>query len=236
MLGALEAWAAFSIGLLGSIHCVGMCGPLALAIPHQGRGRFAVAKGILAYNLGRLVTYALIGGLIGIAGKGFVFAGIQKFLTLAIGTAMASIAIFSISVESRLLQIPPILRFHQWANWQMGGWIRRKGMKAALMIGIFNGLIPCGLVYMAIAGAVTVGDVLPGAAFMMLFGLGTVPLMAFTGLAGQSINAAWRRRLRRLAPVLMLLIATMFLLRGLQFEIPDPLRFWEEARNIPMCH
>jgi sulfite exporter TauE/SafE len=118
---------------------------------------------------------------------------------------------------------------------QLSGWIGRKGIKAVRMIGIFNGLIPCGLVYMAIAGAVTSGHILSGAAFMRLFGPGTVPLMAFTGLADQSLNPARRSRLRRFAPALMLLIAALFRLRGLQSEVPDPLRFWEEVRNIPMC-
>jgi hypothetical protein len=236
MLGPLEVWAAFSIGLLGSIHCVGMCGPLALAVPYQGEGRFAAAKGVLAYTLGRLATYAIIGSMIGIAGKGFLVAGIQKYLTLAIGISIAFIAIFSIAVESYFARIPPVRRFNLWTNRQLGGWIGRKGTVAALMIGVFNGLIPCGLVYMAIAGAVTVGNILSGATFMVLFGLGTVPLMAFTGLAGQSLNPALRGRLRRFAPALMLLVAALFLLRGLQFEVPGALRFWEEARNIPMCH
>lgn len=234
MIGTLEIWTAFSIGLLGSIHCVGMCGPVALALPFQGRSH--VWKGILAYNFGRLLTYALIGAIAGILGKGLWVAGMQKHITLALGIALALIALFSISIESHLLRLPVVRVFHQWILEHLGTWMRKEGTIAALMIGIFNGFIPCGLVYMAIAGALTGGSIFFGALFMVLFGLGTFPLMALTGIAGQALDLTWRRRLRRFAPVLLLLIAALFIFRGLDFQVPNHFRFLEEARDIPMCH
>ena len=236
MMGAVEIWTAFSIGLLGSIHCIGMCGPVALALPFQGLDRRHVWRGMLAYNFGRLFTYALIGAVAGVLGKGLWVAGIQKHMTLAIGIVLALTAVFSISVESQLLRLPAIRRFHQWVLGRLSTWMRREGAKAALMIGIFNGFIPCGLVYMAIAGALTGGSILFGALFMVLFGLGTFPLMTLSGIAGHALDLAWRRRLRRFAPVLLLLIATLFIFRGLDFQVPNHFRFLEEARNIPMCH
>ncbi len=236
MIGQIEIWTAFSIGLLGSIHCVGMCGPLALAMPFQGLGSRRALRGILAYNFGRLCTYAFVGVVAGLMGKGLWMAGAQKHLTLALGVALALTAVFSISVESQLLRLVAIRRFHQWIQGQLGTWVRRDGTKAALMMGVFNGFVPCGLVYMAIAGALTGGSILFGAIFMLLFGLGTFPLMAFTGFAGQVLDLSWRRRLRRLAPALLLLIAALFIVRGLQFEVPNLFRFQEEARNIPMCY
>ena len=234
MIGPLEIWTAFSIGLLGSIHCVGMCGPVALALPFQGRSH--AWKGILAYNFGRLLTYALIGAIAGILGKGLWVAGMQKHITLALGIALALIALFSISIESHLLQLKVVRAFHQWILEHLGTWMRKEGTRAALMIGIFNGFIPCGLVYMAIAGALTGGSIFFGALFMVLFGLGTFPLMALTGIAGQALDLTWRRRLRRFAPVLLLLIAALFIFRGLDFQVPNHFRFLEEARDIPMCH
>lgn len=230
----LEIWTAFSIGLLGSIHCVGMCGPVALALPSQGRNH--VWKGIVAYNFGRLLTYALIGAIAGILGKGLWVAGMQKHITLALGIALALIALFSISIESHLLRLPAIRSFHQWILEHLGSWMRKDGIKASFMIGIFNGFTPCGLVYMAIAGALTGGSILFGALFMVLFGLGTFPLMTLTGMLGQALDLTWRRRLRRFAPALLLLIAALFIFRGLDFQVPNHFRFLEEARNIPMCH
>jgi len=236
MLGPVEIWTAFSIGLLGSIHCLGMCGPLAMVMPFQGTGRGAIWRGVLIYNLGRLFSYSFIGAIAGILGRGLWIAGVQKHITLALGITLIIIDLFSISVESRLLRLPAIRHFHQWVLMRLSNWMRRDGAKAALMIGILNGFLPCGLVYMAIAGALTGGSIPSGALFMAIFGLGTFPLMAISGIAGQAIDLSWRYRLRRLAPFLLLLIAALFIFRGLQFQIPNQFRFLEEARNIPMCY
>ncbi|MBP9077615.1 MAG: sulfite exporter TauE/SafE family protein [Haliscomenobacter sp.] len=236
MIGTLEIGTALSIGLLGSVHCVGMCGPIALALPYQGLGKWKAFQEVAAYNSGRIATYAVVGALIGFLGKGFLVAGIQTQLALAIGIALVVVALFSISVETQLLKIPAVRRFHLWVTKTLALWMRKKGAFASFVIGLLNGLIPCGLVYMAVAGAVASGGIASGALFMVFFGLGTVPLMAFTAIAGQSLNLRWRNRLRRFAPVLMLVIAALFIIRGLQFQVPNDLRFWEEWKNIPMCH
>ncbi len=235
-MGTLEIGTALSIGLLGSIHCVGMCGPIALALPYQGLGKWKAFQEVAAYSTGRITTYTLVGALIGFLGRGFLVAGIQTQLALGIGIALALVAIFSISVETQLLKIPVVKQFHLWVTKTLSLWMRKKGAFASFIIGVLNGLIPCGLVYMAVAGAVASGGIASGALFMVLFGLGTVPLMAFTALAGQSLSVKWRTRLRRFAPVLMLVIAALFIIRGLQFQVPNDLRFWEEWKNIPMCH
>lgn len=235
-MGMIEIWTAFSIGLLGSIHCIGMCGPIALALPYQGMSRFQAVRGVLAYNLGRIITYGLLGSVIGILGKGLWLAGVQTQLSLIIGISLVLIALFSISVETQLLRIPAVRRFNQWITLQLGKRMGQQGARASLAIGLLNGFIPCGLVYMAVAGAVASGSVFSGSLYMVLFGLGTIPLMAFTALAGQAVNLSWRQRLRKLAPVLMLVIAALFIIRGLQFQVPSDLRFWEEWQNMPMCH
>lgn len=235
-MGGIELWTAFSIGLLGSVHCVGMCGPIALALPYQGMSKWQAAKGVLAYNSGRITTYALLGAVIGLLGKGIWIAGLQTYLVLAVGILLAVIALFSISVESHLLRIPAIQRLNRWVSMELGKRIRTQGMRTSFAIGVLNGLIPCGLVYMAIAGALANGTIPGGAVFMALFGLGTIPLMALTALMGQAINVSWRTRLRRLAPLLMLAIAALFIFRGLQFQVPNDLRFWEAWQTMPMCH
>jgi len=232
----IEVWTAFSIGLLGSIHCIGMCGPIALSLPYLGVSKWNAFAGIMAYNLGRTLTYALLGALIGILGKGIWVAGLHAQLSLLIGIGLAAVAIFSISVETQVLRIPLVRRLNQWVGLELGKRMRDHRIQTSLAIGALNGLIPCGLVYMAIAGALSNGTITGGALFMALFGMGTIPLMAFTALAGQAINQRWRARLRRLAPVLMLLIATLFILRGIQFHVPNDLRFWEEWQSMPMCH
>jgi hypothetical protein len=235
-MGALELATAFSIGILGSVHCVGMCGPIALALPFRGLSRWQTVQGILAYNTGRIATYALLGTFIGLLGRGIWLAGWQAYLSLALGIGLALTALLSIPVESRLLRIPFVQRFHQWVGRKLALHIGARGIRAFLIVGALNGLIPCGLVYMAIAGALASGSFLSGAAFMALFGLGTVPMMALTAFAGQRLNLAWRSRLRTLAPLLILLVAAVFILRGIHFQAPDSIRFHEAWQDMPMCH
>ncbi len=232
----MELWTALTIGLVGSLHCVGMCGPIALALPYQGRERWRAASNVLLYNLGRVVTYSLLGAVIGLFGKGLFLAGFQRQVSIGLGIALLLIAVFSINVESRLLRLPAMQRLNAWVKGQLGRLLRHSGPGALFGIGLLNGLLPCGLVYVAVVGAVTTGGVPHAMAYMGLFGLGTIPLMLATAMAGQFINLQWRSRLRKLLPVFLVGFALLFLFRGFNFDVPIELRFWQEKDNIPMCH
>lgn len=229
-------WTAFTIGIVGSLHCVGMCGPIALALPYQGGARWMAAVNVLLYNFGRILTYSLLGLVIGTLGKGLFLAGMQTYVSIGLGMLLLLIALFSINVEAQLLRIPLFTQLNDWVKRRLSGLLRRHNQSSLLAIGMLNGLLPCGLVYMAVAGAVAAGGTLQGMAYMALFGLGTVPLMLATAMAGQFVNLQWRNRLRRLVPVFLIAFAILFIARGLQFEVPADLRFWEEMKNIPMCH
>ncbi len=229
-------WTAFTIGIVGSLHCVGMCGPIALALPYQGGTRRMAAANVLLYNLGRIITYSLLGLIIGTLGKGLFLAGMQTYVSIGLGILLLLIALFSINVEAQLLRIPLFTQLNDWVKRRLSGLLRRHNQSSLLAIGMLNGLLPCGLVYMAVAGAVAAGGTLQGMTYMALFGLGTVPLMLATAMAGQFVNLQWRNRLRRLVPVFLVAFAILFIARGLQFEVPADLRFWEDMKNIPMCH
>ena len=212
-------WTAFTIGLAGSLHCIGMCGPIALALPYQGRNRWAAAAKVLLYNLGRIFTYSFLGLLIGLMGKGLYLAGLQTFVSFGLGAALLLIALFSINVETRPLKIP-----------------HTQCPSALLLIGMLNGLLPCGLVYLAVAGAMATGSVAEGMTYMALFCLGTIPLILTTAMAGQFIDLRLRNRLRKLVPLFLIAFAILFIARSLHFQMPEDFRFWEEFQNIPMCH
>lgn len=224
------------MGLAGSLHCVGMCGPLALALPYQ-RGSWLHALGqVLVYNAGRVLTYSVIGVLIGLAGRGLFLAGAQAWLSLSLGVVFLLAAIFSFSIESRLVRLPGLKHLQHWVQKKLGALMRQRGTATLFGIGMLNGLLPCGLVYMAVAGAVTAGGVAQGAVFMILFGLGTLPLMAAVAMAGQFIGVDIRRRARKLLPAFLVIFALFFVMRGLHFAIPAEFRFWETAGQMPMCH
>lgn len=227
-------WTAFTIGLFGSLHCVGMCGPVALAVGGKERGQ-VVINGLL-YNLGRTLTYTLLGGVIGLLGKGLFLAGFQKYLSIGIGVALLAIALFSINVETKILKITA---FHQLVfklKSGIGKWIRHQSRVGTFAVGVMNGLLPCGLVYMAVVGALSTAGWLSGMAYMALFGLGTIPLMLLTVWMGNVAGVRFRNLIRQAYPVFLVFFGLLFLFRGLNFNVPGDFFFWEEMKNIPMCH
>jgi sulfite exporter TauE/SafE len=229
-------WTAFSIGLVGSLHCIGMCGPIALALPYQQGSRLHALGRVLLYNTGRVLTYTALGTVIGLAGRGLFLAGVQSWMSIALGALFLIAALFSINLESRVVRLPGVHQLNTWVQSSLGRLLRRQDSASLLGIGALNGLLPCGLVYMAVAGAVTSGSAAQGAAFMALFGLGTVPMMAAVAMAGQFISLRWRNRVRKLLPVFLITFAFFFIARGLNFTVPADIRFWETMQDQPMCH
>lgn len=224
------------IGLVGSMHCVGMCGPIALALPYQSTNRWLAGFRVLVYNFGRVITYAMLGVLIGFFGKAIFMAGMQIYISIGLGILLLIAALFSINIESRLLRVSYFGRLNVWVKKSMGRLFKSQKTSSLLSLGMLNGLLPCGLVYMAIAGAVGTGSVWQGAAYMALFGLGTIPLMFATAVAGQFINLNWRLRIQKLVPVFLVFFALLFIARGLNFNVPHEIRFWEYMQDTPMCH
>ena len=227
-------WTAFTIGLFGSLHCVGMCGPIAMAVGGQQR-QFAW-KNAMLYNIGRSITYGVLGGVVGLIGKGLFLAGFQKTMSIGIGVALLAIALFSINVESKILNIPLFNRFMFSLKSWLGRLLNKRAMGASFSVGLLNGLLPCGLVYMAVVGALSTGNVLSGMGYMVLFGLGTFPMMLVTGLAGNFASLKIRNLLRRAYPVFLVFFGLLFLFRGLNFHIPGDFFFWEKMPEVPMCH
>lgn len=226
---------ALGIGLIGSFHCVGMCGPIALALPFSRKNNWQALGSILLYNAGRILTYALLGVAIGSVGQGLFLIGLQSWF--AIGTAILLIiaAIFSINVENKILNIPFIAKFYRQVQ-KMLGKVLGKHANSLFYVGLLNGLLPCGLVYMAIVGALATTSVWQGALYMLFFGLGTIPLMALTAFSARLITPAFRNKIKKWYPILLLLIASLFLIRGISFHMPPEMRFWEDMNNLPMCH
>jgi uncharacterized protein len=226
-------WTAFTIGLFGSLHCIGMCGPIAMTV--GGQRRHVWANGML-YNLGRTVTYTLIGGVIGLLGQGLFLAGFQKTMSIAIGAALLMIALFSINVETNLLKINFMNQLIFRLKAGIGKWMQRRGFAGTFAVGVLNGFLPCGLVYMAVVGALSTGEIFSGMGYMALFGLGTLPLMTVASLAGNFASLRFRMIFQKIYPAFLIFFAMLFLFRGLNFHIPGEFFFWEEMKDVPMCH
>jgi sulfite exporter TauE/SafE len=209
-------WTAFLLGLVGSLHCAGMCGPLALALPVTGRGRATFLAGRAVYNLGRIVTYGVLGALFGLAGQTFALAGLQRWVSLAAGI----IILIALIASSRLALAVPAVKAVAWLKSGLGSLLRRRGLSSLFLVGALNGLLPCGLVYVAGAGAATSGGLLTGIEFMVAFGLGTVPMMLGLAVIGNTLRPARRFKLQKLIPICAALVGVLLILRGLALGIP----------------
>ena len=213
-------YAAFVMGLMGSMHCLGMCGPIAFALPvRTANMRIKILKYAL-YNVGRVVTYAILGGIIGIAGKGLVLAGMQQMLSIGAGILIiVSAALAYTSVNIVLMnRITSAIRTRLKSAFHF--YFQKKGYTALFMLGILNGLLPCGMVYMAMLAALAAGSVFSGAVFMTGFGLGTIPMMFGICLAGNITGMKWRSVVYKATPVLACVVGILLILRGLQVHVP----------------
>ncbi len=208
-------WTAFMLGLIGSLHCVGMCGAIALALPHHGRGWASFLSGRVAYNLGRVATYSALGLVFGSIGRSLAFAGVQRWLSIGAGVAMILGLLFA-----RRFTTPPIVRAVGWLKARLGTLLQSRSFGSLALLGALNGLLPCGLVYAAAAGAAATGDVLSGVEYMALFGLGTVPLMMAVSLSGRAVFGKFRFSLQKLIPASLVIVATLLILRGMALGIP----------------
>jgi sulfite exporter TauE/SafE len=212
----MELWTAFLLGLVGSLHCAGMCGPLALALPVAGNSRAAFVLGRLAYNGGRVATYAVLGGLFGMVGQTAALAGLQRWVSLTAGVLI----LVGLFASTKLALTAPVTRSVAALKSGLGTLLRRRSLGALLLLGLLNGLLPCGLVYVACAGAAASGAVVRGVEHMLVFGAGTVPLMLGMSLAGHLVHGAIRLKFQRVIPVAVGLVAILLILRGLSLDIP----------------
>jgi hypothetical protein len=212
----MEFGIALALGLVGSLHCAAMCGPLMLALPVQpgGAGRFVVGR--LIYQLGRIATYCLLGILAGLVGRTVFVAGFQRWLSISLGVAI----LLGFLISKQAAVSAPVVRMVGWLKSAMSAQLRQRGFRALALLGMLNGLLPCGLVYVALAGALAQGGLLDSVVYMALFGLGTVPTMLGIGLSGKLFSLAFRLKLRQAIPVGVCLVAGLLILRGLGLGIP----------------
>lgn len=222
---------AFFMGLLGSLHCVVMCGPLVLALPAAGKSTFHVFWNRLVYQLGRIGTYGAIGLAIGFVGNMVEMKGWQQAISITTGALLLAMGIFAFMGK----QVPLLVKWQQRLlvpiSRKMGYWLYRPG--GNLLAGALNGLLPCGMVYMAAAAALNADSVWNGGLFMIMFGTGTLPAMLGLFIVGDLTKRRVKLNFSTWLPALFLLMGLWFLLRGSNLDIPflSPLLYPEGAMN-----
>jgi sulfite exporter TauE/SafE len=234
-----EIFAAFFIGLVGSLHCIGMCGPIAIALPVPDSSNLSFFTGRILYNLGRVVTYSFLGAVLGLLGGRIALAGAQQAISIILGVVIIIAVLLPPKYKNYFAQHPLTQKLAQPLKENIGVLFKKGTFSAMFLIGILNGFLPCGLVYVALAGAVASGDAISGAAVMILFGLGTVPAMFAASVFGKFINVGIRTKIRKAVPVLAIILGVIFILRGMNLGIPyisPKLSAQTEVSSEMECH
>lgn len=230
-------WTALAMGLMGGFHCIGMCGPIALSLPKSEGSGISYTTGRILYNMGRVVTYALLGAAVGLFGLSLNLAGWQQGLSIFSGVLILLLQFAPGNLSGKLSQSLRLPQAIGRIKKLFGRLIHRKGRFALFLIGLLNGILPCGLVYLALAGAFGTGSVGGAASYMTLFGLGTVPMMLILSLTGRMVPYKLKIQMEKLVPYIVAIIALLFILRGLSLGIPyiSPKLITPEA-EITVCH
>ena len=208
---------ALILGLLGGGHCMGMCGglmgALTLAIPPEQRGRRLQL--LLAYNLGRILSYASAGLLFGLAGWAVASSPAAMLLRIVAGLLLISMGLYLGGWWSGLTRIEALGR-GLWRHIQpvASRLLPVSSLPRALLLGALWGWLPCGLVYSTLLWAASQGDALDSGLLMLAFGLGTWPVLLATGMAAERLTAVLRRRGIRMAGGLLVILFGLWTLPG----------------------
>ncbi|MFC3415514.1 sulfite exporter TauE/SafE family protein [Algoriphagus hitonicola] len=232
-------WTAFLLGFLGSFHCIGMCGPIALAVGNAKGNTYLINK--VFYNLGRSVTYAILGLVIGSLGFTLSLAGFQQGFSILMGIVILGLAI-SYKKSDQFLSLPIFSGIVKWIKSRLSFFLKKGGTWAFFATGLANGLLPCGMVYMALIAALGLQSPLLGATYMFFFGLGTIPLLLVLMYSGSIIPLKLRLNFQKAIPYVGVLIGLIFIFRGLGLGIPglspslEVFNYGTAQFEITMCH
>lgn len=229
--------AGFTLGAAGSLHCVGMCGPLSLALPvhHLSKGQKFFS--LLLYQFGRIITYSTIGLLFGLAGRRIYIAGYQQWFSVSMGIVVLSMAAVYF-ISKKTIHLSFLNRFYLLVQGMVVRILKSSTNQFSfLLLGMANGLLPCGMVYIALATILSFTEISHSVLFMAMFGAGTLPAMMLVGYAGQLIKPEYRIVLRRLVPVFISLMGAVLILRGMNLGIPfiSP-QLPHSPASVVICH
>ncbi len=224
---------ALLLGLGGSLHCLGMCGPIAFTLSIDKRYQNKLLIQNLLYQIGRVITYSILGILVGIIGQGFNVIGLQDKISIITGFLLILSVLFSLEKIQTTSFFKPLQAIITQLKNKLSQYIQRSNYSSFIIIGLLNGLLPCGMVYTALTASIAAGSISNSFFFMALFGLGTIPLMFVAVLIGNYAGMNWRHKIERFLPFIVIIVGVLFILRGLNLDIPFISPALIQGRN---CH
>lgn len=228
-------YSAFMIGLAGSLHCMGMCGPISMLLPGDKTKRGRYILGRVVYNSGRIFTYSLLGLLVGLVGEQIALFTSQKALFIIVGSLILLAFILPARWRQSLDLLPYISRLNNFVKSSLSFFYKKHSLFAQLVFGVLNGLLPCGLVYAALSGAFLMSEAWESVLFMALFGLGTLPMMLGFAFLGNSIRKLISFQPKILYTCSYIILAIWLIFKGVSLPA-NQLSASGGASEIPVCH
>lgn len=213
-------YTAFIFGLISSFHCVGMCGPIAMMLPVDRTNEAKRVVQISLYHLGKLTAYGLLGLIFGLLGKSFYLAGLQQQLSIILGILMIVVAVVPEKIFAKYNFSKPVYKIITKIKSSLGQHFKNKSYRSLFTIGLLNGFLPCGMVYVAIFGAIAMQSVTFGILYMILFGIGTIPLLTAIVYLSTIFPLSFRKTIQNMIPIVAIIIGMLFIIRGLGLDIP----------------
>ena len=222
---------AITMGLMSSFHCVGMCGPIVLALPVGNGTKSQQIVRISIYNTGRIITYSILGLVLGTVGSTLAWVGYLRYLSIFAGVLMIAYVLWP-NRANRFLHVPGFWsQAVQHLKKNMGQMLKSRTLFSSMVLGMLNGLLPCGLVYLALISSVAAGNMVQSATYMLFFGLGTLPAMMSVGFFKEWFTPFIRTRIRQLTPFILGLAGIWLVARGVMIQFPI-----HHGQEIPVCH
>lgn len=211
--------AAFSLGLVTNLHCIGMCGPIAMALPLNRKSKWSIAGGITSYSVGRSIGYASLGIIVGLIGVSATLLGVLQWISIISGILIVVFAwghFYNLSSRGSII--------NKWVMRGMSILLKDKSKKSnpsrLLGIGLINAFLPCGMVYVALLGALNAGNLANSTLFMFVFGIGTLPGFIFLGALKNTFSKLTFFNKRVVLASLVSIVGIFMVLRGMNLGIP----------------
>jgi uncharacterized protein len=207
---------AFLMGFTGSLHCAGMCGPIVWIMPFQLFNGFKKAVAMILYHLGRVSVYAAFAFVLH-SFRNLFEPKIQQYISVGLGSLLLLAGVLSFMPAGAVKLTLP---WSEQVKAQLGKVIGKPSFGAITAAGILNGMLPCGLVYMALTASLSVPTTAQATLLMYAFGLGTIPMMISITLLKSRMAFLRTNHLRKMVPVVLFAFGCLFVLRGMNLGIP----------------
>lgn len=211
--------AGLVLGITSNFHCLGMCGPIAMAIPVNRKSTWTILSGILQYNAGRILTYALLGAVVGSIGITVETLGFLQWISIIAGVLMIIFA-WRKWLSSIFSGHLPTFGIQGFISKSLGKVLAMQTPFKLPFLGMINGLLPCGMVYIGLMNALLAGNPVSSAYTMIAFGVGTLPAMIAVGFAANRISGNVRQKVNKVVPFLLTFVGVLIVLRGMNLDIP----------------